>query len=119
MEQDSPWKEVLEDLFEEFLEFFFPEVHRDLDFTQGYEFLDKELQQILVENEKATYHHCGTDRNGEGDGEGDNFDASRYFHDAQQQVWRVQRRIVRAYPTRARFREARRIVRGNLTSPYG
>ncbi len=51
MEQDSPWKEVLEDLFEEFLEFFFPEVHRDLDFSKGYEFLDKELQQILVESE--------------------------------------------------------------------
>ncbi|MEK7727730.1 MAG: hypothetical protein AAB354_04910 [candidate division KSB1 bacterium] len=51
MEQDSPWKEVLEDLFEEFLEFFFPEVHRDLDLSKGYEFLDKELQQILVESE--------------------------------------------------------------------
>lgn len=51
MEQDSPWKEVLEDLFEEFLEFFFPEVHRDLDFSKGYEFLEKELQQILVASE--------------------------------------------------------------------
>ncbi len=51
MEQDSPWKEVLEDLFEEFLEFFFPEVHRDIDFGKGYEFLDKELQQIIVESE--------------------------------------------------------------------
>ncbi len=51
MEQDSPWKEVLEDLFEEFLEFFFPEVHRDLDFSKGYEFLDKELQQIIIESE--------------------------------------------------------------------
>ena len=51
MEQDSPWKEVLEELFEEFLEFYFPEVHRDLDFGQGYEFLDKELEQILVASE--------------------------------------------------------------------
>lgn len=51
MEQDSPWKEVLEELFEEFLEFYFPEVHHDLDFGQGYEFLDKELEQILVASE--------------------------------------------------------------------
>ena len=51
MEQDSPWKELLEDSFEPFLEYFFQEVHRDIDFSKGYEFLDKELQQILVESE--------------------------------------------------------------------
>ncbi|RIK77611.1 hypothetical protein DCC62_09285 [candidate division KSB1 bacterium] len=48
MEQDSPWKEALEDLFEDFLAFFFPQIHRDIDFTKGYEFLDSELQQIIT-----------------------------------------------------------------------
>ncbi|KAA0223116.1 hypothetical protein EDS67_26145 [candidate division KSB1 bacterium] len=48
MEQDGPWKEALEDLFEDFVAFFFPQVHRDIDFTKGYEFLDSELQQIIT-----------------------------------------------------------------------
>lgn len=51
MEQDSPWKEVIEELFEDFLSFFFPELHREIDFTRPAEFLDNELQQIAVESE--------------------------------------------------------------------
>ena len=46
-EHDSAWKEVLEDLFEEFLLFFFPDIHHDIDFSRGYQFLDKELQKII------------------------------------------------------------------------
>ncbi len=51
MEVDSPWKEILEDLFEEFLAFFFPQIYRDIDFSKGYEFLDQELRQILKDSE--------------------------------------------------------------------
>lgn len=51
MEVDSPWKEILEDLFEPFLLFFFPQIHCDLDFSQGHEFLDQELQQIIKDSE--------------------------------------------------------------------
>ncbi len=47
MEQDSPWKDVVEDLFEAFLFFFFPDIHKDIDFSKGYQFLDKELQKII------------------------------------------------------------------------
>jgi hypothetical protein len=47
MEQDSPWKDVVEDLFEAFLFFFFPDVHKEIDFSKGYQFLDKELQKII------------------------------------------------------------------------
>ncbi len=47
MSQDSAWKDVLEPLFPQFLEFFFPDIYQDVDFTKGFEFLDKELQQIL------------------------------------------------------------------------
>ncbi len=50
MEQDSPWKEVLEDLFEDFVAFFFPHIHQDIDWSRGYQFLEQELQQILVES---------------------------------------------------------------------
>jgi hypothetical protein len=38
---------VVEDLFEEFLLFFFPDIHKDIDFSKGYQFLDKELQKII------------------------------------------------------------------------
>ena len=46
---DSPWKEILETYFEEFMIFFFPQVHAEIDWGKGYEFLDKELQQITRE----------------------------------------------------------------------
>ena len=48
---DSPWKEVLEQYFEEFIAFFFPKAHKDIDWTKGYEFLGKELQQITKDAE--------------------------------------------------------------------
>jgi hypothetical protein len=43
---DSPWKEALEVYFTECLDFFFPQAAEDIDWTKGYRFLDKELQQI-------------------------------------------------------------------------
>lgn len=44
---DSPWKTVLERYFAEFLAFFFPEAHADIDWTLGYTLLDKELQKVV------------------------------------------------------------------------
>ncbi|MBC6417813.1 MAG: hypothetical protein GDA44_02975 [Prochloron sp. SP5CPC1] len=46
-EYDSPWKEAIESYFEEFMAFFFPEAHRDIDWSRGYETLDTELQQVV------------------------------------------------------------------------
>jgi hypothetical protein len=43
---DSAWKEVIEKLFKDFLEFFFPEIHNAIDFTKKIEFLDKEMRPI-------------------------------------------------------------------------
>ena len=43
---DSPWKEALECYFEQFMALCFPEAHRQIDWTRGREFLDKELQQV-------------------------------------------------------------------------
>jgi hypothetical protein len=48
---DSPWKEALERYFPKFLAFFFPAAHADIDWKRGYEFLDKELQQITRDAE--------------------------------------------------------------------
>jgi hypothetical protein len=43
---DSPWKEALDVYFQPFLAFFFPLIHDDIDWSRGFEPLDKELQQI-------------------------------------------------------------------------
>ena len=43
---NSPWKEILENYYPEFIEFFFPKAYKDIDWSKGYEFLDKELQKI-------------------------------------------------------------------------
>src|SRR5262249_29846936 len=50
---DSPWKEMLAQCFQLFLAFFFPEAHRGIDWSHGYELLDKELQQIVREAERG------------------------------------------------------------------
>jgi hypothetical protein len=48
---DSPWKEVLERYFEDFMAFFFPAAHADIDWSKEHEFLDKELQKVVREAE--------------------------------------------------------------------
>jgi hypothetical protein len=47
IEFDSPWKNVLECFFEDFMIFFFPQIHKDINWKRGYEFLDKELQKVV------------------------------------------------------------------------
>ncbi|MBW4586861.1 transposase [Aetokthonos hydrillicola Thurmond2011] len=43
---DSPWKEIIELYFPDFLEFFFPLAYAEIDWTRPHEFLDTELQQL-------------------------------------------------------------------------
>ena len=43
---DTPWKKIVKAYFKEFVHFFFPEIARQIDWTKGYEFLDKELLKI-------------------------------------------------------------------------
>ena len=45
-EYDSPWKEIIEFFFPQFMAFFFPAAHAAIDWTLGYTFLDKEFQKI-------------------------------------------------------------------------
>jgi len=48
---DSPWKDILEIYFEDFLLFFFPDIHSAIDWTQQIEFLNKELKQVTRDAE--------------------------------------------------------------------
>jgi hypothetical protein len=48
---DEPWKVALEKYFESFVAFFFPQLHADIVWERGYEFLDKELQQLVPDAE--------------------------------------------------------------------
>ncbi len=43
---DSPWKEALEQYLPDCLALFLPQTHAEIDWTRGYAFLDKELQQV-------------------------------------------------------------------------
>jgi hypothetical protein len=48
---DSPWKEALDGYFEPFLALLFREAHAQIDWSRGYESLDKEFQQVVREAE--------------------------------------------------------------------
>jgi predicted transposase/invertase (TIGR01784 family) len=47
---DSAWKKVIEKLFKDFLEFFFPGIYQAIDFTKKIHFLDKELKEIAPDS---------------------------------------------------------------------
>jgi len=48
---DTPWKEAIEHHFPEFMAFYFPDAHRQIDWQQGYTFLDQELQSVVQDAE--------------------------------------------------------------------
>jgi hypothetical protein len=50
-EFDSPWKDALDLYLEAFLGLFFPDIHAAIDWSKGYESLDKELREIIREAE--------------------------------------------------------------------
>ena len=43
---DTPWKDVLEQFFEPFMHFYFPDAHAQIDWEAGFIFKDKELQKV-------------------------------------------------------------------------
>ena len=43
---DSPWKEILTAYFPDFMAFFFPAAHDEINWERGHVFLDKELRQV-------------------------------------------------------------------------
>jgi hypothetical protein len=48
---DNPWKDAISRYFPAFMEFFFPHIDTNIDWNRGYEFLDKEFQQIVRDAE--------------------------------------------------------------------
>lgn len=48
---DSPWKEAIERCFAEFLAFYFPEVHTQIDWSQPVDFLEQELRSVVSDAE--------------------------------------------------------------------
>ncbi len=48
---DILWKAILEDFFDDFLRFFVPNADELFDFGAGFEFLDKELEQLFEPND--------------------------------------------------------------------
>ncbi len=50
---DSPWKESLDQYFEPCLAFFFTDAHAEIDWSRGYEPLDKELQPIVRQSKQG------------------------------------------------------------------
>jgi len=44
---DILWKAALEDLFDDFLKFFYPNAEQMFDLERGFEYLDKELEQLF------------------------------------------------------------------------
>ena len=44
---DILWKGIIEDLPHHFIRFFFPQADDFIDFNRGFEFLDKELEELI------------------------------------------------------------------------
>lgn len=47
---DAAWKHILDCYFQQFMEFFFPVLAKQIDWTKPVEFMDKELQAITAES---------------------------------------------------------------------
>ena len=48
---DSPWKSAIERYFPEFMEFYFPAAHAEIDWSKDHVFLDQELQAVVQDAE--------------------------------------------------------------------
>ncbi len=46
-EYDSPWKEAIEHFFPDFMAFYFPDAYAQIDWSQGYTFLEQELRSVI------------------------------------------------------------------------
>lgn len=51
--QDNLWKKLIADLFEDFLLFFLPDLHLEVDFSKQVEFLQQELFKEIIEHRQG------------------------------------------------------------------
>lgn len=49
--KDELWKSIIQDFFEEFMHYYFPQQSPNIDFSKGYEFLNQELDTIYPESQ--------------------------------------------------------------------
>lgn len=49
--KDQVWKSAIENYFEEFMQYFAPNISQDIDFSKGYMNLDKELTRLAPKSE--------------------------------------------------------------------
>ncbi len=55
IDHDTRWKEMIEQLFEDFVAFFLPKLYEEIDFSHRPEFLKEELYQIIsISHQKGT-----------------------------------------------------------------
>jgi predicted transposase YdaD len=54
---DTLWKSILEDVFEDFLRFFYPDADDIFDFEKGFDFLDKELEELFPQTEEKNVRY--------------------------------------------------------------
>lgn len=54
--QDIVWKKIIEDLFQDFVAFFLPDVFPHIDFSKPYDFLDKEFENLFPKAKKGKRH---------------------------------------------------------------
>ncbi len=47
---DTLWKGILEDIFDDFLRFMYPNADEIFDIGRGFEFLDKELEDLFPQS---------------------------------------------------------------------
>jgi len=52
IDYDTHWKEIITNLFEDFIAFFMPDAYFLIDFNQPVEFLEQELHKIVADNKK-------------------------------------------------------------------
>ena len=53
---DTPWKQIIEFFFPQFMEFFVPGSKEDIDWNSKIKFLDKEFQKITKESVSGQKH---------------------------------------------------------------
>ena len=49
---DEAWKKIIERFFPQLLQFFVPSLYEDVDFSKGFFFLDKEMEQLTIRSIK-------------------------------------------------------------------
>ena len=54
--KDTLWKGIIEDLVEDFVRYFFTDFIEQIDFSNGFTFLDKELEQLFPKSESKKRH---------------------------------------------------------------